>query len=276
MFKNRAKPPHLDITTSNSIAVKLTGGTGNQLFGFFTAYAIAQSLGCHVIVELSNFSYLNPRAFSLHNLLNDKFRVGSSSGYFLIRETSFNFSTEILSTPKGCVLDGYFQSYKYFQIYRNEIIEFFEQSVNLKSLPAHQKRIILHARRGDYTKKLNLKVHGLCSFDYYINAVTHIRQHLGFLPVEVFSDDSNYAEQLTQVINNSYVSHHETPWTDLEVIRYMSTAQGYVLSNSTFGWWAAWLNRQNESPTVCPDPWFTNRSIDTADLLPRHWVKLSR
>ena len=119
-------------------------------------------------------------------------------------------------------------------------------------------------------------MHGLCSFDYYINAVTYLRQHLGFLPVEVFSDDSDYAEQLTQVINNSYVSHHETLWTDLEVIRYMSTAQGYVLSNSSFGWWAAWLNRRDESPTVCPDPWFTNKSIDTTDLLPRHWVKLPR
>ena len=276
MFKNRAKPPHLDITTSNSIAVKLTGGTGNQLFGFFTAYAIAQSLGCHVIVELSNFSHLNPRAFSLHNLLNDKFRVGSASGYFLIRETSFNFSTEILSTPKGCVLDGYFQSYKYFQIHRNEIIEFFKQSVPLKSLPAHQRRIVLHARRGDYTKKRNLKVHGLCSFDYYISAVTYLRQHLGFLPVEVFSDDIDCAEQLTQVIDNSYVSLNETPWTDLEVLRYMSTAQGYVLSNSSFGWWATWLNQRDELPTICPDPWFTNKSIDTTDLLPRHWVKLSR
>lgn len=276
MPKDRSQPKLSSNWDPSCIAIKLTGGTGNQLFGFFTAYAIAKSHGYRVIVDLSNYSHFNLRAFSLNQFLNNEFKLGSSSGYLHVQENSFNFSEEILSTQGGCVLNGYFQSYKYFQIYRNEIIEFFERSVPLQPSSINQERLVLHLRRGDYTKKRNVKFHGLCSFDYYIESVTHLRQVLGFLPVEIFSDDIDCAEQLRKQIENSFVTPKGTSFTDLEIIRYMSTGKGYILSNSTFGWWASWLNPKNDIPTVSPDPWFTNKKINTLDLIPKHWIKLSR
>jgi hypothetical protein len=266
LVKNNKKP----------IAIKLTGGTGNQLFGFFTGFAISRANGTLLMLDLCNFTKSNPRKFCLQPLLDDQTILGRSKNFVPVKEKGFNYDSTVLSIPRGHVLEGYFQSPKYFQSFRNEIIELFQSSIPLRAEPLESKRIVLHARRGDYTTGKAFEFHGLCSYDYYIAGVKYLRSTLGNLPVEIFSDDDATANQLVGLIDNSYRSRLDDSFTDLQVIRYMSTGNGFVLSNSTFGWWASWMNPSNEIPTVCPTPWFSNSDINEKDLIPEHWIKLQR
>ena len=259
-----------------STAVKLTGGTGNQLFGFCTAYSVSRLTSSPLIIDLSNYTSSNPRRFSLQPLLNNQITVGDSKNFIPLKEQGFNFDPQVLSTHAGHVLEGYFQSPKYFQSFRSEIIDLFQRSVPLSMTQLNSKRIVLHARRGDYTTGKAFEFHGICSYDYYVAGVKRLRSILGNLPVEIFSDDDATANQLVNLIDNSYRSLLDDSSTDLQVIRYMSTGSGFVLSNSTFGWWASWMNPSIETPTVCPTPWFSNEEINDKDLIPDHWVKLQR
>jgi len=131
-------------------------------------------------------------------------------------------------------------------------------------------------RRGDYTKGEALQFHGLCSIDYYRLGVASLRHNLGNLHIEIFSDDEQSAIDLQCHLDNSSCAVYDQSATDLEIICYMSTASGYVLSNSTFGWWASYLNQSPKIPTICPDPWFSNQQISSVDLTPSHWITLPR
>jgi GT2 family glycosyltransferase len=259
-----------------STAVKLTGGTGNQLFGFFTAYSVSQLTSSPLIIDLSNYTRSNPRKFSLQPLLGNHITLGKSKKHIPLKEQGFNFDPRVMSAPAGHVLEGYFQSPKYFQSFRREIIDLFQRSIPLSAAQLNSKRIVLHARRGDYTTGKAFEFHGVCSYDYYVAGVKHLRSILGNLPVEIFSDDDATANQLVDLIDNSHRSLLNDSSTDLQVIRYMSTGSGFVLSNSTFGWWASWMNPSIETPTVCPTPWFSNEEINDKDLIPDHWIKLQR
>ncbi len=223
-------------------------------------------------------STLNPRNSGILEKLVKKLR-GAKSTYF--HEKHFHFDPELLTLPDGIYLDGYWQSEKYFidieNIIRQELtIKFPQSGVNrlLADQIADCESVSLHIRRGDYVSRpATRQVHGVCRLDYYDRCVKQLARNVDKPHFIIFSDEPEWARKN---INTTYptviVDHNKSH--SYEDLRLMSQCKYHIIANSSFSWWAAWLNNKKNKIVLCPKQWFKNAEISTKDLIPGSWMQL--
>lgn len=66
---------------------------------------------------------------------------------------------------------------------------------------------------------------------------------------------------------------HWHPW---DKIRLMSLCEHIAIANSTFYWWAAWLNPRTDKMVIAPDPWFAQSDLDQSTIIPESWIRINR
>lgn len=251
------------------ICVDLTGGLGNQLFGFAAGWTQARRLGVPLGLRHRRRAGETPRSFDLGWLVAPpQVELCPHPPHRTFREPSFAYAPAINDVRPGTRLVGYFQSWRYSQVHADELREYLVNRGQLPS-PGTAPFIAVHARRGDYLGARQLAFHGVCQEDYYFNAVRELRDSMGPLPAQVFSDDADFGAQLATRITNAELA---APRASAEqVLGQMAQAQGLVISNSSFSWWAAWL-AGDSATVVAPAPWFTDSAMPTEDLLPPTWL----
>ena len=130
--------------------------------------------------------------------------------------------------------------------------------------------LVLHLRMGDYVGEDRI---GIPRLEYYENAVREMWSKNIYKKIWIFSDDPTRAEAiLSQWILNEarwMTGNQESAASTLEAMRY---GKGYVLSNSTFSWWGAFLSYNPNAEVVAPDPWFKLWD-EPLNLTPKHWVR---
>ena len=200
----------------------------------------------------------------------------------VVTERHFNFDPGITRLRGNVYLDGYWQSEKYFQgvasAIRNELTVKTEPDRANRDLANSIRRaesVSVHIRRGDYVANSETHaVHGTCTIDYYHAAIAHLVS-AGVRPeLFVFSDDPAWAQENLRVdYPTTYVTHNgaEKSYEDL---RLMTLCSHHVIANSSFSWWGAWLSDNPRKQVVAPRQWFRTTDRNTADLLPREWVRL--
>lgn len=292
------------------IITRLSGGLGNQLFQYAFARSLAIKHGAELKLDLSSYGassqgvtlrryelaqfriqakvakcseiwYLQKegRAGKLFVLLGSRF---SRCPLRRVKESGFAYCPELSGLPDNVYLDGYWQSERYFK----ENAELIRHDLQFSNAPAAADRevereiqagdsIAVHVRRGDFVSDSTISaVHGVCSRDYYYRAITLIANKLRNPRLFVFSDDPTWVkENLRTGLHAVYVTHN-TENTAVQDFRLMSLCDHQVISNSTFSWWAAWLNANPAKTVVAPARWFASGKFDTRDLLPADWVKL--
>jgi hypothetical protein len=194
-------------------------------------------------------------------------------GANVFRESSFRFDCAINRVLTPILLEGYFQSYRYFEQYGEEIANQLRRYI-FKNITSPNETITVHLRRGDYLLDYNKSIHGIIDYDHLVRGVKFIRKAMGDeLKAVIFSDDSREADFLCSLIPNSVVhdSFNENPTVVLGV---MASASHFVLSNSSFGWWAGWLGTDEKKMVIVPRPWFASKNIDTSDLFPEQWIEM--
>lgn len=135
-----------------------------------------------------------------------------------------------------------------------------------------ERPILIHIRLTDYVSEKNF---GIPSISYYKEAVHSLLQGTPTSSVWVISDDlsgaRSYLDQLSS--NPKLYFLDQSDFNDLEVWSLMRNFSGYVLSNSSFAWWAAFLREDRGSKVFAPDPWFQGMRSPNC-LLPRDWVRV--
>ena len=246
------------------ITCKLKGGLGNQLFQIATgiSYAIDTDQEFklskpllrtwHAGQGVSPISYID----TIFNKIELCDYVPNNS----YKEASFNFE-RIPSDLKNCILDGYFQSYKYFNHNRNAILRalYFDHTVS-DDLD-YSQLCSIHVRRGDYIKlkhyHLNLDI------DYYDRAMEMVDCGK-FL---VFSDDIDWCKSV--FTGDRFIFSNQLNADS--VIYMMSKCSSNIIANSTLSWWGAWLNNSMNKRVVAPNKWFVN-DLSSDDLIPEEWM----
>lgn len=261
------------------VAVRLTGGVGNQLFGFACAYAQARRL--HTWLQLETDAVVGDptRPLGLLPLVDDRqVRLGDRASDLDFVELGFTYDRRVEEIRPGTRLIGWFQSWRYFDRYRDEIrdrIRASEQHADVRNRAPVEPHIALQVRRGDYLRPRVRQYHGICSDRYYLDGVREIRAQLGSLPAIVYTDDLDFGRHLVDGIEGAALDVPDPQEPALSVLLRMSRASAYVISNSSFGWWGAWL-AEHPQTVIAPDPWFTNPRMDTRDLLPPGWLLRDR
>jgi hypothetical protein len=258
------------------ISCNLKGGLGNQLFQIAAAFSLSKNLSTELVI------YQNYVNTSIHGYSFDKYKNNIFSKIILSKEKpnlylkSFNekkFSYEQITLENNQILDGYFQSEKYFIDHKEDIKKLFEETEEISSYINKKysnidfnNSISLHVRRGDYLRYP--KIHPVCDIEYYKNALQILNEDKNIL---LFSDDVEWCKHNLKFKNLQFINN-EQDYIDLYL---MSRCSFNVIANSTFSWWSAWLNKNKQKKVICPIKWFGEFGPqDTQDLFPEDWIKI--
>ena len=280
------------------ITTRLHGRLGNQMFQYATARALAHRLGTGVALdsrgaELRGEGVLT-RVFQLDlaqpiNLPPLKqmspLRYALWRGLELAprfqRERGLGYNPAFQTWADDSYLHGYWQSEKYFDGIADLIRSEFtfpaftnSQNAEMAARITEDNAISLHVRRGDY---LALSAHVLCDQAYYEAALEQLLQgQADKAPtVYVFSDDPDWAKANLPLPYDKVVVDFNGPETDFEDMRLMSLCKHNIIGNSSFSWWAAWLNQNAQKRVAGPANWFGDPKLHNPDILPPDWLKIS-
>ncbi len=189
------------------------------------------------------------------------------------------FNPQVLSYGPDVYLDGDWQSYKYFEAYSDII----KKDFTLKQLPTESiqelgkeigscESVCVHIRRGDYVGNT---FHGQMSGAYYTQALMHINASKTIEHVYVFSDDVVWCRDHIQFdYPVTFVDAMYAGEDQMGHFWLMQQCRNFVIANSSFSWWAAWLAENPNKMVVAPKKWFADESIDTTDLIPPAWIRM--
>ena len=263
------------------------GRLGNQMFQFASTYGIAKKLGYDVAFPLENITtpsvedfkdgvtrevYFDiPKAFDIPKQL-----IRPSSEIFYdkeVQEPHFHFTPSLFTIPDNTNVKGYYQTEKYFEHCKEDIkrIFTFQPRIKREALEKFPKvysdTVSLHIRVGDYIGLQDF--HPICDPDYYIRATQHFKDdNYYFL---IFSDNIEYCKNIFGESENILYIEGNYPYGDMCL---MSICEHNIIANSSFSWWAAWLNSNPYKKVIAPKKWFgpAYHFQNTNDLYCENWI----
>ncbi|MBY5977849.1 alpha-1,2-fucosyltransferase [Phaeobacter italicus] len=283
------------------IITRLHGRLGNQMFQYAAGRALADRVGVPLAldsraailrgegvltrvfdleladpVHLPPLKQTNPLRYAIWRGIGQK--VGAKP-YFR-RERGLGYNPAFEDWGDNSYLHGYWQSQKYFQNSAERIRSEFtfpafsnQKNAEMAARIAESTAISLHVRRGDY---LTFAAHVLCDQAYYDAALAKVLDGLQGDPVVyVFSDDPQWAKDNLSLPCEKVVVDFNGPETDFEDMRLMSLCQHNVIGNSSFSWWAAWLNQTPGRRVAGPAKWFGDPKLSNPDIFPHDWLRIS-
>lgn len=302
--------PLLEHGKRKIIVMRLFGGLGNQLFQYAFLFALSRQ-GGKARLEASSYEHDDKRVCELHH-----FRVSlpieggpppwafrksripaclrslfAAPKYPHFREEKrHGFDPGLAAPPRRhTYFKGYFQTEQYFLHCREQLCREFRLKTPLTPENARILEdirsccsISLHIRRTDYLSKPYLSPPPL---EYYLRSMAEMEGRLraAGAPQEslryfIFSDDIEWARQnLRPALPHVHVDINDggTGYFDLELMR---NCRHHIIANSTFSWWAAWLNEHAEKIVIAPRIWFNREEGDryhTDDaLIPGSWLRI--
>jgi hypothetical protein len=190
-----------------------------------------------------------------------------------------HFDFTMLDLGPDAYLEGWWQSYKYFE----SISDIIRQDFTLKDkLPLHienlrevikkENSLCIHVRRGDYVGNSH---HEIVGKDYYDRGIEKIKSLTKIDKIYVFSDDVKWCkdnmkfEFPTMFVGDEYSGVKAEGHMTL-----MSSCHNFIIPNSSFAWWSAWLSTYKDKIVIVPKQWFVDASINSDDLIPKEWIRI--
>ncbi len=278
------------------VIYKGMAGLGNQMFEYACARALALRNNTEVRVwrapadckdgevkicdSSSGTNPLEPFAIqardaSSQDLLNIQYRI---------IEKPFKFYPELLHAKGNVLLDGFWQSEQYFTDVRTAIREDLEfkdagrmRDSRERIAALRQNRnaaiVAVHVRRGDYVIAKNSGIFHNLSTNWFNTAMARFPANVAFL---IFSDDMPWCRATFTGPRINYSNGRDA----LQDLALMRACDGYIISNSSFSWWGAWLSDNPHAPVIAPsaDCWFgpvlqKYSPHDASHIVPDGWIR---
>lgn len=215
-------------------------------------------------------------------------------------DTVFKYTPEILSDKSDRYLEGYWQTEKYFLSIERQIRNLFTFRLPLSQRSAELKAAVIdgikkpnedgryssnicasiHVRRGDYLATQSLHV---CTETYYNNAIVYVQKKYPQTVFYVFSDDLDWCRKNLDFCGAKAIfvgwNTGSDSWQDMAL---MSLCRVNIIPNSSFSWWAAWLNNNPDKLIIAPSVW-NRRELEYkdsyykynySDIVPESWIRL--
>lgn len=295
------------------IIVRLQGGMGNQMFQYALGRVLAIKNNTELIFNTEGYDDKSKRLFKSNfahrsydlGVFNIKGRVAKSheipffyklyfKGKLMVvidavrrrilrhkgHELYFKkFNPQFLEFGNNTYLDGFFQSYKYFLGYENIIKKDFtlknelpENIRNLKAEILNINSLCVFVRRQDF---VGHAYHEVVDREYYDKSVEYLSSKLKIDKIYVFSDDIEWCKNNlkfdtdTMFVSDEYAG---TGWSGHMML--MSCCKYFIIPNSTFAWWGAWLSEREGKLVLFPHKWARDNSVVMDDVVPNEWIKM--
>lgn len=282
--------------------VRFLGGLGNQMFQY-AFYLSLKNVFTDVKADIEGY-----QSYPLHNgfeiekifglniakadklivkLYDPSFRqwtirklrkVLSLSNTYYQQKEPFLFDDRIYTDKSNKLYWGYWQNELYFK----EIADLIRKSFSFKAPLNGKNRLIMekirttnsiaiHVRRGDYVKDPLLG--GICDYSYYSNAINFISAKVSQPAFYIFSDDIAWCRQNLNLPSATYITDNtkENSYIDMQLMTYCNHI---IIANSSFSWWAAWLNNNVNKIVIAPQKWINDSTIGTTNVTPPSWIRL--
>lgn len=257
------------------------GAIGNQLFQYSALYSIGKINNYQIKIPkteeyfdegtnriqhyfLNCFDNISAEILNEEDLKYIKYKAHDAN--------AISYNKNIFNIPDFTTLEGYFQSYKYFNIFEKTLKKEFKFKQLIKDSAKKKYNLnykdfsSVHLRCGDYAHRQDH--HPVMNKNYYEKAFNLINES-NYL---VFSDSIDYAKNIFNEfkhLNFIYIENNHA----FEDLYIMSNCKNNILANSSFSWWGAWLNENNK--IIAPKNWLGpayNGKWNLNDLIPEQWI----
>lgn len=290
------------------IIARLHSGLGNQMFQYAMARRISLQLGVEMKLDISVLLDPKPvegtvkREFGLNAFtLESQFYVSPaflriaylphkrrwskivqkiiSKPYNLEQQDKFGVEQRLLyNPPDSTIYKGFWQSERYFEAaaamvrndfrFRNDVLPRSEKLfAEIKSTVS----VCVHVRRTDMVGP----VHGVTDLEYYKACIQQMRSEVPTAWFFIFSDDIDWCRNVFANYPRATIvgTEHNGP-SDINSLQLMSACRHFIIPNSTYSWWGAWLGERDDTVVMAPEKWFGTTELDYRDVIPRRWRKM--
>lgn len=283
------------------IIVKLMGGMGNQMFQF-ALYRALLAQGREARIDRAKFAhideirkcFLDYGCFGLEYELCTKaearkYMLGTGMAaralmrLFGDRDThyyeknEYEYDPHIMELQEG-YLDGFWQTAKYFSGIESEIRRMYSfvnrpggKDREYMGMIQGTESAAVHVRRGDYMKLQNI-YGNICTEEYYKRALELMDREVARPVFYFFSNDMEWVKN-TFGSRDNYVyvegNSEDQGYIDMQL---MSACRHQIIANSSFSWWAAFLNGNPGKKVICPERWINTK--ETPDVYCDGWIRI--
>jgi hypothetical protein len=258
-----------------AVFIVIKGGLGNQLFQAAFGIGLKHSFGVDVRCITDLFSTdqygraLLLDRFPALDIVQVPAKLANGLPIVHDRDLKPAAVKDVLRQHPSVVLSGYWQHEGYFFGQEAAIRRAFHQmmdpaSIQIGSELREKGAIGIHIRRSEYGH------HGLAKANYYRSAIQTIRRERGNRPAVCFSDEPNFCSAVFQDVPDLLIARGNV--TDpMQDFYLLSSCVHFVIANSSFSWWAAWLGAKEESLVYAPAPWC---AMNDANPIPPRWRRV--
>lgn len=260
------------------------GRLGNQMFQYASLMGIARKHDYEFIIPPPTGDKSLTGQFKVDHLLLEAFDLSNlkyigwsrSSKQFKEDQTKRPFDEDLFNNCEDeSDIAGYFQSEKYFEHIKNEVLTEFKFKSEIEEQAKNEiKRvgeniISLHVRRTDYLEDKSSLPHPMkaCDFAYYIEALNYFDNSR---PVLIFSDEIDWCKKWFTG-DRFFFSENKTNILDMCL---MTNCLDHIIANSSFSWWGAYLGKNNKKTVISPKKWFSFNDRDDMIIVPSDWIRL--
>lgn len=293
---------------SINVKIPIKGGLGNQMFGYvfylkmkdkgykvnlsFIEYLFTYTHnGIELLNIFPNITINNQKYYQLYLFINKIFnkrifkrifsklvRIYYKNKYnYITQQTPYRFEEYKLNNDTNYLINGFWQNYLYCESIENKIRNCFQfkiprnwnNKVILKEMQ-NSNSVSIHIRRGDYLHSQFSDYNVIKTMDYFNNAIAYIKKSINNPVFFIFSDDIEWCKKHFIGKEYVYVIGNTGKYSYLDMYM-MSNCKHNIISNSTFSWWGAWLNNNNNKIVIAPFLW-TNSGIKSEDFCPKEWI----
>lgn len=287
------------------IIVRVIGGLGNQIFQY-AFYMYLKTKYNDVKADISDFEryklhngFMLQKVFGIEldivnekEIRNIKDLAFSTNKYYLAKarnkllgkkkshifENEFKFN--IIKELRDVYLSGYWHNLKYIRNISNSLKDNLKFNISLNQVNKNIldniqdfNSISIHVRRGDYLKNKNYNV---LNSKYYLDAINNISKIIHKPIFYVFSDDMAWTKKNICGENVRYITENIGADSYIDMF-LMKKCKHNIIANSTFSWWAAYLNNNPNKIVILPKTWYNdyykNKRI-LYKLIPDNWIPL--
>ena len=255
---------------------------GSQMSQYAGLYATSKKLDNEIVFLKEHLNdFRKVKLFDAFNI-NDRIINKSDIEYctYEIKNIAIDKNVFDLDKNVNWNISGWYHLYHYWNEYRDDIKNIFSfkkciydtAKSNMDKIRNQENYPVvgIHFRRGDYLQVSSLNL----DLDYYNDAISIFLQKFNYFKLLVFSDDIDWCKN-TIIGENVYYSENNTNYVDMCM---MTICDHLIIANSSFSWWGAYLNDNENKMIVCPEDYIGSSDIYhqfiNKNYYPKDWIAL--